>query len=135
MVRIGSLELDLLPYIRAALSGCTGVWKDETLGRHYKDSRRQDRACGLHHVRKSMSGFVHCWMQGGTCRRTLRVVHGSGSSHKRNEVKHKWTVSNFRCLGKRTRSVQLQQRRRFQSRAGRTCPRGTTRRFNSSTFG
>lgn len=80
-----------------------------------------------------MSGLVHCWAQGRTCGRTLRVVHGSGSNHKRNEVKHKWTVSNFRCLGKRARSIQLQWRRRFQSRAGRTCPRGTTRRFNSST--
>lgn len=124
---------DRLPYIKAALSGWTGVWKDETLGRHYKDSRQQDRTGGLYHVRQSVSGFVHCWAQGGTCRRTLRVVHGSGSNHKRNEVKHKWTVSNFRCLGKRTRSIQFQRRRRFQSRAGRACPRGTARRFNSST--
>lgn len=38
-------------------------------------------------------------------------------------------------FGKRTRSIQFQRRRRLQSRAGRTCPRGTAKRFNSSTSG
>lgn len=44
-------------------------------------------------------------------------------------------VSSFRYLGKCSRSFQLKRRRRFQNRAGKTCPRGTTRRFNSSTCG
>nr|DAU02708.1 MAG TPA: hypothetical protein [Caudoviricetes sp.] len=41
------------------LSGWTGVWKNEALGRHHKDSRRQDRTCGLHHIRQSLSGLVY----------------------------------------------------------------------------
>lgn len=56
-------------------------------------------------------------------------------SYCRNEGCHKWNVSSFRYLGKCSRSFQLKRRRRFQNRAGKTCPRGTTRRFNSSTCG
>lgn len=67
----------------------------------------------MHHIRKPLSRFVHCRAQGGTCRRTIWTVHGGGSGHKGNEVKHKWTVSNFRYLGKRTRSIQFKRRKRF----------------------
>lgn len=87
----------------------------------------------MHHIRKPMSRSVHCRAQGGTCRRTIWTVHGSGSNHKGNEVKHKWIVSNFRYLGKRTRSLFQQQRRGLPGSSGRTCPRGATKRCYSWT--
>lgn len=87
----------------------------------------------MHHIRKPLSRFVHCWAQGGTCGRTIWTFHGGGSDHKGNEVKHKWTVSNFRYLGKRTRSLFQQQRRGLPGSSGRTCPRGATKRCYSWT--
>lgn len=87
----------------------------------------------MHHIRKPLSRSVHCWAQGRACGRTVWAVHGGGSDHKGNEVKHKWTVSNFRYLGKRTRSLFQQQRRGLPGSSGRTCPRGATKRCYSWT--
>lgn len=78
-----------------------------------------------------MPRLVHCRTKSRSCRRTVWTVHGSCSDHKRNEVKHKWIVSNFRYLGKRTRSLFQQQRRGLPSGLGRTCPHWTTRRCHS----
>lgn len=87
----------------------------------------------MHHIRKPLSRSVHCWAQGRACGRTVWAVHGGGSDHKGNEVKHKWIVSNFRYLGKRTRSLFQQQRRGLPGSSGRTCPRGATKRCYSWT--
>lgn len=43
------------------------------------------------------------------------------------------TLSNFRCLGKCSRSFQQQRGRRFQNRAGRTWPDRRSRCLHSST--
>ena len=80
-----------------------------------------------------MPRLVHCRTKSRSCGRTIWTFHGGSSDHKGNEVKHKWTVSNFRYLGKRTRSLFQQQRRRLPGSSGRTCLRGATKRCYSWT--
>ena len=87
----------------------------------------------MHNFWKPLPGLVHCRPQSRSCRRTVWTFHGSRSDHKRNEENNRWSVSNFRYLGERTRSLLQQQRRGLPRSFGRTCPHWTSRRCCSWT--
>ena len=112
-----------------ALGGVTG----DPLGGHHENRRKKDPFYRLHNLRQSVSRPVGRREKSRAGRRAKRTFHGSGENHKRNEGSEWRNTSNFRCLGKRPRGIQLQRRRRFPGRAGRTGENQGSWRFNPST--
>src|SRR5690625_4872203 len=77
--------------------------------RHNKNRWWKNTTCSYHYLWFTLSELIKYRKTRRSCRKSIQFILSCDTNYRRNEVCNEWSISNYRCLGKRHGSFFIKQ--------------------------